>query len=262
MATGQDQQRARFSLEGRIALVTGGHRGIGRDITLGMAQAGAEVVVLDQKGPGDSNLPQLLSDLGKRYWSFTANFESADEIQTAVLMIKTAVGRIDILVNNAGISRMAPLESLSAADWDATYAVNTRAPFLLAKAFASGPDGMLARGRGAIVNVSSVSGKDGIPLHGAYCASKAGLNLLTKVMAAEWAARGIRANAVAPTVVLTEMGRKVWGGAAGDAVRQKIPQRRFVEAYEVADAVVFLASDAASMVNGEVLAVDGGYGCV
>lgn len=262
MSEGQKAQRARFSLEGKIALVTGGHRGIGRDITLGLARAGADVIVLDRHGPGDSGIPTQLRELGRRHWSYRADLEKSEEVEAAITQIKQSVPRVDILVNNAGISRLAPLESLSIEDWDATLSVNLRAPFLLARAFAPGPSGMAGRGGGAIVNVSSVSGTGGIELHGAYCASKAGLEGLTRAMAAEWGLYGVRVNAVAPTVVLTEMGQRVWTGEKGEMARRKIPMGRFVEGVEVGDVVVFLASEAAGMVHGAVLPVDGGYGCV
>lgn len=259
MSAGRQQQQMRFSLLGRVAVVTGGHRGIGREISLAIARAGGDVIVIDRGGPGDSDIPSAIRELGRRHWSFRADLGDVDELRAAAESAKAAVPGVDILVNNAGITRLASLEEATVADWDAVMAVNLRAPFLLAQMFAIGEKGMLARGSGVIVNVSSIAGTGALEGHAAYCASKAGLNMLTKIMTAEWAARGIRANAVAPTVVLTEMGKQVWGSEEkGRPMRKRIPQNRFVEPYEVADAVVFLASDAASMINGEVMHIDGG----
>lgn len=259
MSEGLKQQQTRFSLAGKIAVVTGGHRGIGRDISLGIARAGGDVVVIDSKGPCDSDVPSQLQELGRRYWSFTANLADASALLTAVDWVKRAVDRVDILVNNAGVGQMTPVEEIELDAWETVMNVNLRAPFLLAQAFASGEKGMLARGQGAIVNLSSVAGSMAIEGHAAYGASKAGLNMMTQVMTVEWAARGIRVNAVAPTVVLTEMGKRAWGSEEkGGPMRKFIPAQRFVEPFEVADAVVFLASDAASMINGEVVHIDGG----
>lgn len=253
------QQQSRFSLLGRVAVVTGGHRGLGREISLGIARAGGDVIVIDRGGPADSDVPSVIRELGRRHWSFRADLADVDELCVAADSAKAAVAGVDILVNNAGIASVVPLEEATVADWDAIMAVNLRAPFLLAQMFATGEKGMLARGRGVIVNVSSVAGTGALEGHAAYGASKAGLNMLTKIITTEWAARGIRANAVAPTVVLTEMGKQAWGSEEkGGPMKKRIPQNRFVEPYEVADAVVFLASDAASMINGEIMHIDGG----
>lgn len=259
MSEGLQQQQSRFSLSGKVAVVTGGHRGIGRDISLGIARAGGDIIVIDSKGPGDSDVPSQLQALGRRYWNFTADLGDVGALRAAADAAKGVVEHIDILVNNAGIGHVVPLEEVEVDDWDATMNVNLRAPFLLAQKFATGENGMLARGCGAIVNVSSVAGSGALEGHAAYGASKAGLDMLTKVMTMEWASRGIRANAVAPTVVLTEMGRRAWGSEEkGGAMRRLIPAQRFVEPYEVADTVVYLVSEAASMINGEVVHVDGG----
>lgn len=258
------QSTSRHSLHGKTAVITGGHRGIGRDITLAIAQAGCDVIIIDQSGARDSDIPAQVEQLGRKYWSFKADLSDPSSLsQAAQQANEVAPSGIDILVNNAGIALLQPLEELSVEAWDKTINVNLRAPFLLAQAFVNGANGMLARGTGNIINISSTAGTDAILLHGAYSSSKGGLNMLTKVMTAEWAGRGIRSNAVAPTVVLTEMGRKNWGNEEfGGPMKGKIPQGRFAEPYEVADVVVFLASDASSMVNGQVVAVDGGFGCM
>ena len=167
-----------------------------------------------------------------------------------------AWGGIDILVNNAGIAVRRACWS-DARDWDLVQAVNLRAPFLLAQALAPG---MIERGRGKIVNVSSQTSNIALVDHGAYAASKNGLNALTKVMTAEWARFNVQSNAVCPTVILTPMGEQVWGDPAkGDPMKAKIPLGRFGKPIEVADLVLFLASSASDMITGETIYIDGGF---
>lgn len=261
---GKHNQDQRFSLNGKVTVVTGGHRGIGAAISIAVARAGSDVVVIDKGGPKDSEVPSVIKQLGRRHWSVKADVSDTKGIERAVKETISVVGRgVDVLVNNAGITGLAPLEELSVETWDLVMNINLRAPFLLSQGFVKGEDGMLVRGNGVIINITSVAGIDAIDLHGSYCASKAGLNMLTKVMTVEWAGRGIRANAIAPTVVLTEMGKEVWGKAeVGDPMKAKIPQGRFAQPFEVADGVVYLASEASSMINGIVLSVDGGYTCM
>ena len=168
-----------------------------------------------------------------------------------------AFGAVDILVNNAGIARVAPILESPLADWEETIAVNLRAPYLLAQALAPK---MIAQGTGKIINVSSQAGVVALEGHAAYAASKGGLNILTKVMALEWGAHNIQVNAVAPTVILTPMGTRVWGDPAKAApMLAKIPLRRFGQPVEVADLILFLASPASDLITGETILIDGGY---
>jgi NAD(P)-dependent dehydrogenase (short-subunit alcohol dehydrogenase family) len=163
---------------------------------------------------------------------------------------------IDILVNNAGLSYPEKLVDLDIGHWDTTLAVNLRAPAIIAKVIGRQ---MIAQGHGAIINISSNACLAGIAEHAAYCASKFGLDGLTKVMAVELGPHNIRVNAVAPTVVLTPMGAQVWGDPKkADPVKAKIPLGRFAYPKEVSSAVLFLASEAASMIHGETLIIDGG----
>jgi NAD(P)-dependent dehydrogenase (short-subunit alcohol dehydrogenase family) len=257
---------SRLSLTGSVALVTGGHRGIGAAISVGLAGAGADIVVLDRGGPGESPVPAAITALGRKVWAVQADLGDEESVRKAAAsafeLVAPAV--VDILVNNAGIACLGPLESLSIRDWDTTMSVNVRAAFLLSQLVATGGNrgdgGMLARRRGAIVNVSSAAGSGALLEHGAYCASKAALNMLTRSLAIEFGGRGIRANGVGPTVVLTEMGIANWSEPGKrDGMLARIPAGRFAKPHEVADAVVFLASDAASMIHGQTLAVDGGF---
>jgi 2-deoxy-D-gluconate 3-dehydrogenase len=186
-----------------------------------------------------------------------ADMGTLDGPAAAARAALAAYGTIDILVNNAGIARIEPLDVLPVAAWDETMAVNLRAPFLLAQALI-GP--MKAQGHGKIVNVSSQAGVVALEGHAAYCASKGGLNLLTKVMALEWGADNIQVNAVCPTVILTPMATQVWGDPRkADPMLAKIPLRRFGQPVEVADLILFLASPASDLITGETILIDGGY---
>ncbi len=165
-------------------------------------------------------------------------------------------GRIDILVNSAGIARLAPAEELSLEYWDATIAVNLKGTFLMSQAVGTR---MLAAGRGVIINMASQAASVAIDEHVAYCASKFGVLGISKVLAAEWAGRGVRVNTISPTVVLTDLGIKAWDNPKGEALKKLIPSGRFAYPDEIAAAAVYLASDAAGMVNGADLVIDGGY---
>jgi NAD(P)-dependent dehydrogenase (short-subunit alcohol dehydrogenase family) len=166
------------------------------------------------------------------------------------------VGRIDVLVNCAGIVDLAPAEELSARAWERTLAVNLSGTFYMSQAVGRH---MLAAGAGKVINMASQAASVGLLEHAAYCASKAGVLGMTRVLAAEWAGRGVTANAISPTVVLTELGKKAWAGQKGEDAKREIPKGRFALPREVAGAALFLASGAADMVNGADLVVDGGY---
>jgi 2-deoxy-D-gluconate 3-dehydrogenase len=166
-------------------------------------------------------------------------------------------GTVDILVNNAGISRLGMVLDLSVEAWDETQAVNMRAPFLLTQAVAQG---MVAQRSGKIINISSVAAATALPEHAAYCTSKGGLNMLTKVTAVELGPYNIQCNAVCPTVILTPMGIRVWGDAAkSEPMLAKIPLGRFGAPQEVADLVLYLAAPASEMITGQAIFMDGGF---
>jgi NAD(P)-dependent dehydrogenase (short-subunit alcohol dehydrogenase family) len=159
-------------------------------------------------------------------------------------------------VNNAGVAYLDDAENLSEEYWDKTMAVNLKAPFLLAQAVGRV---MIQKKRGKIINIASQAGVIALDKHVAYCASKAGLIGMAKVLALEWAEFGINVNAIAPTVILTELGKKAWAGEVGEAMKKKIPLRRFGYPEEVAAAALYLASPASDLVTGETLVIDGGY---
>lgn len=234
---------------GRRALITGAGKGIGRACALRLAGAGAAIVALSRSR---EDLAALAAEIDCE----THAVDLADATATAAA-VRTVLP-VDCLVNNAGIARLAPFLETSLAILDEVMAVNLRAPFLVAQIVARD---WAARGvSGAIVNVSSIASLWGTPAHAAYGASKAALDSLTMTMANELGPLGIRTNSVNPVVTLTPMAERAWSDpekAAGMLAR--IPLRRFARPDEVADAILFLLSDAASMINGVIMPVDGGF---
>jgi NAD(P)-dependent dehydrogenase (short-subunit alcohol dehydrogenase family) len=247
----------RFSLEGRTALVTGATKGIGFETCKVLADAGADIVAVGRDADGLRAVKAAVESKGRRCVALAAEMAASDGPDRAAEEALAAFGTIDILVNNAAIARIEPLLDAKIVDWDETMAVNLRAPWLLARALVPG---MIQQRRGKIINISSQAGVIGQESHGAYGASKGGLNTLTKVMCVEWAKHNIQINAVCPTVILTPMGETVWGKPEmGDPMKAKIPAGRFGKPVEVADLILYLASSASDLVNGQDILIDGGY---
>lgn len=247
----------RFELTGKRALVTGATKGIGLEACKVLADAGADIAAVGRDAKGLAEVKAAVEAKGRRCVAITAEMAIVDGPVRAAREALAAFGTIDILVNNAAIALVDMLLDTKVEDWDTTMAVNLRAPFLLAREVAPG---MIAQKAGKIINVSSQAGVVGLDAHGAYCASKGGLNMLTKVMTSEWAKHNIQINTVCPTVILTPLGEKVWGQPEkGDPMKAKIPAGRFGQPVEVADAILFLASSASDMICGHDLLIDGGY---
>jgi dehydrogenase/reductase SDR family member 4 len=249
-----------FSLNGKVALITGGSRGIGRAIALAYAEAGADIVVSsrDKKPPELENVAREIKALGRKAMALPAHVGKNEEVQNLVDQTLGEFGRIDILVNNAGanpvLSNMADLEEQAFAK---VLEVNLVGAFLMSKAVAKH---MIAQGRGRIINISSISGlrarADGT---GAYCISKAAMNMMTQVMAKELAQHNILVNAIAPGSIRTEFSRVNWTDPDRKAQRlREIELKRFGEPEECVGLALFLASDACSFVTGEIIRVDGG----
>jgi NAD(P)-dependent dehydrogenase (short-subunit alcohol dehydrogenase family) len=234
---------------GKRVIVTGAGKGIGRATALMLARRGASVIAVS-RSPED--LASLDAETGGR--SIAVDLADPEATRAAAQAALPA----DLLVNNAGTTELDPFLELPLEHLDLLYAVNTRAPMIVAQEYARA---LVARGaRGAIVNVSSVSAFVGFRDHAAYCASKAGLDGMTRVMAVELGPLGIRVNAVDPTVTLTPMAIKAWSDEAKAAsMLARIPVGRFAEPDDVAEVILFLLSDAAAMVHGVSLPVDGGY---
>ncbi|AMO61412.1 GolD/DthD family dehydrogenase [Mycolicibacterium phlei] len=242
-----------FGLTGKVALVTGGAAGIGAAIAAAYARKGARVAVVDLDEQGAVAAARALPTESR---GFRCDVADPDSVRDAVDAVLAAFGRIDILVNSAGVVMLAPAAELSEKAWDTTIDVNLKGTFLMCQAVGTA---MRAAGGGAIINMASQAATVALDQHVAYCASKFGVVGVSKVLAAEWGRDGVRVNTISPTVVLTELGRKAWEGPRGDALKQQIPTGRFALPDEVAAAAVYLASDAAAMVNGADLLIDGGY---
>ena len=241
-----------FSLAGRRALVTGGASGIGYAIAQALAARGARVALVDR----DPDVASAASRLGPDHLGLAADVTEEGAPRRVVDEVVARLGGLDILVNNAGVARLAPASDATRADWDLTLAVNLTAPFLFAQAAGAH---MVAQGAGRIINLASQAATVALQSHVAYCTSKAALVGMTKVLALEWGPHGVTVNAISPTVVETELGRKAWAGEVGEAMKRLIPSRRFAQPDEVALAALYLASPAAAMINGADLAIDGGY---
>jgi NAD(P)-dependent dehydrogenase (short-subunit alcohol dehydrogenase family) len=234
---------------GKTVAITGAAAGIGLAISELFAARGARLALLDTNAEVD----RLATRLGPNNASYRLDVSDERAVQATFDEIGRTFGGADIVINNAGIGVIEPAEKLSVAGWDRTMAVNLRGPFLCARAAVPF---MFKKRWGRIINIASQAAVIGIEGHVAYSASKAGLLGMTHCMAIEWGPNGV--NCVSPTIVDTELGRANWSGEKGAKARAEIPTRRFVQPAEVAETVAFLASDAASMINGANLLIDGG----
>lgn len=253
--TGPQQAGGRGDLTGKVAIVTGGSRGIGQAIILELASAGASVVI---GGVSDSSSTQALAKgiqgRGEGILAVKTDVTSVEEVSRLVGTAIERYGHIDILVNNAGITRDNLLVRMKDEEWDAVLNTNLRGAFLCTRAVLGH---MMKQRRGRIINVASVVGLGGNAGQSNYAAAKAGLIGLTKSTAREVASRGVTVNAVAPGFIDTDMTRKL-SEQVKERVIQQIPQKRFGSPKDVAQAVAFLASSEASYITGHVLSVDGG----
>ena len=245
-----------FSLLGKVALVTGGSRGIGKAIAVGLAKFGADVAVTSRKLPDLEEVAAEIKGLGRRSIAVATHVGRVDEIKNLVPKVKDELGRIDILVNNAGTNpTMDPAINIEERAWDSIMNLNLKGLFFLSQAVARL---MQEQGGGKIINVASVAGitPDILPV---YSISKAGVIMATKVMAQQWAQHNIRVNAIAPGLVKTRFSEALWSNPdIAQAVMTRTPLQRIAEPDEMVGAVIFLASDASSYVTGHVLVVDGG----
>jgi NAD(P)-dependent dehydrogenase (short-subunit alcohol dehydrogenase family) len=253
MAETQQPLDLTFSLQDKVALITGGASGIGSAIADTFAQKGAQVAVVDLDGAAAE---AKAKDLGPGSTGYRCDVADPAAVAAVVAAVIERYGRIDILVNSAGVAILAPAEDLDVSAFDTTMNVNLKGTFLVNQAVGRH---MLEAGRGRIINLASQAASVALDQHVAYCASKFGVVGLSKVLASEWAGRGVTVNTVSPTVVLTDLGRKAWAGPKGEAHKAQIPTGRFVYPEEIAATVLFLVSDAAAMINGADLLVDGGY---
>jgi len=247
-----------FALTGQTALVTGAARGLGRAIALALADAGADVALgLREDGTAD-DLVTRIEAMGRRAMSVPMDVRDLGQISAAVTSVVERFGRLDILVNNAGLGPANPAEDVNEADFDLTMDVNVKGLF-----FASQAAGrvMIAQGYGRIVSLSSQAGFVALPTESIYCLSKAAVSHLTRCLAVEWGRHGLTVNAVAPTFIRTDGTAADLADPAfeADVVERIAGVHRIGDPMDVAGAVVFLASPAASLVTGATLLIDGGW---
>jgi NAD(P)-dependent dehydrogenase (short-subunit alcohol dehydrogenase family) len=245
-----------FSLKGRVALVTGASRGIGRAIALALGAAGADVACCGRSVDRLEDTAAEIRRRGPRASGFRMDVTGGADIDRAMTEIETALGPVDILVNNAGITLEKKTVEVTDDEWEQVLATNLTSMFRLARRVAPG---MIARGSGKIINIGSMYGALGVPRYAAYCASKAAVEALTRSLGAEWARHGIQVNCLAPGYMNTDIPRE----AMADEKRRtlflsKVPARRIGEPEEAGPLAVYLASEASSFMTGQTVYLDGG----
>jgi 3-oxoacyl-[acyl-carrier protein] reductase len=247
---------SRFSLAGKTAFVTGGSRGIGRAIVRGLAEAGADVAFTwhERHDEADKVVAEVEA-LGRRALALPMDVADRASVEAAAKDAHSALGPIAILVNNAGINKPTDFDRVTDADWDNILATNLRGPFVCAQVFLPS---IAEAGGGSIVHIGSVSGQYGGPRTAHYAASKAGLISLAQVIARFGAQHGVRSNVVAAGLIASDMAASAMASAAVQKAADSILLKRFGSTQEVADAVVFLASDASSYITAQTLNVNGG----
>lgn len=252
-----DLSKTDFSLEGKVALITGASRGIGKATALGFAHAGADVAIASRKLPELEKVAEGIRILGRKSMAISAHIGKMDEIKNLVSQVKTEFGRIDILVNNAGTNpTLDAAIDIEERAWDSVMNLNLKGLFFLSQAVARI---MRDQGSGKIINVASIEGISPGILP-AYSISKAGVIMATKVMAHEWAKYNIRVNAVAPGLTKTKFSEALYTNPhILQKVQSKTPMGRMGEPEEIVGAIIYLASDASSFVTGQVIAIDGGF---
>lgn len=248
-----------FSLQGCVAIVTGSRRGIGKGIALAFAEAGADVAICDlvvQDGGLDS-VAEEVQRLGRRSIAVQTDTSRKSDVDNLIQKVMDEFGQIDVLVNNAGVITRSTLLDLSEDDWDKTMDVNLKGYYLCAQAVSKR---MLQRKKGCIVNIASVMGIKAGTNRGAYCISKAGVIMLTKVLALELATHNIRVNAIAPGIVKTEFSEAVWSDRKLlEKWKTDIPLGYVSEPEDIAQAALFLASNTSKYATAHTLVVDGGW---
>lgn len=248
----------RFSLADKVGLVTGGSRGIGRAIAIGLAEAGADVAVASRTLADLETVVAQIEDLGQEGLAVEVDVSRSSDVEALTGRVLEAFGRVEILVNSAGIS---PVYTgglkISEADWRRILDVNLTGTFLVTRSVAAT---MVEAGQGSIINLVSVGARVGLPRLTAYCASKAGVEAMTRVLALEWADHGVRVNAIGPAYVSTDMTAGLRAHPElGPAILDQTPLGRFATPDDVVGAAVYLASEAASYMTGQTLFVDGGW---
>ena len=245
----------KFRLNGKIAVVTGGTKGIGKVITFALAEAGADIVVVSRSPHPDIEKGML--DLGRRYIHHSADFTKREQTKNVIPAVVQNMGGLDILVNNAGIIRRSPAAEHAEEDWDDTIESDLTAAFILSQAAGRV---MLKKGRGKIINIASVLAFQGGLNVTAYASAKHGVVGLTKALANDWASKGVNVNAIAPSFFVTRLTEAIRKDPErSKSITARTPAGRWGTLEDIAGAAVFLASSALDFIHGVVLPVDGGW---
>jgi len=246
-----------FNLSGKVAIVTGGAGGIGRALALGLADAGADVVVTSRGLPKLEEVAKQIKAKGKKSLAISADVTNAKSVEDMVENTLKEFPRIDILVNGAGVAIRKPADTFPIDEWQTVMDVNARGTFLCCQAVGRV---MIKQESGKIVNISSVRGRYGLPAnYAAYCASKGAVDTLTRTLACEWAKYNVLVNAIAPTVVETELTKELLADVEyAKTMKARIPMGRWAFTEDLVGPCIFFSSDASNFVTGQILYIDGG----
>lgn len=255
LATDRNGSHSR-RLAGKVAIITGAGRGIGRTMAVRFASEGAEVVIADIDADSAIDAAMEIQTGGGKAHSWSTDITSPDQVQSLMSGVIERCGHLDILVNNAGVGLNKPFLETSLEEWNRLLEVVLTGTFLCSQAAAKV---MVPRGQGTIINIASISGQRGAQGRAAYGAAKAGVIQLTRVMAVELAAKGVCVNAISPGPVVTDQSIGTHTVATRQSYVDRIPMHRYGERHEVAAAAVFLASNEATFIQGHILNVDGGF---
>lgn len=246
----------KLKLNGKVALVTGGGRGLGKAIARALAEAGADVAVLSRTAREIEQTAQEIVEMGRRALAISADILQVRDVERAVSRILQELGQIDILVNNSGVAIVKPILDLTLEEWNRVIQTNLTGIFIVSKTVGKH---MVERKQGKVINMASVAGVRGVTTLSAYAASKAGVIQLTRCMAAEWVRYNIRVNAIAPGYFYTSMSAPgLDDEKIRDMILSKIPLRRVGQPEELGPLAVYLASDASDFMTGETIFIDGG----
>ncbi|AUO09777.1 SDR family oxidoreductase [Priestia megaterium] len=245
-----------FSLDGKVAAITGATRGIGRSMAIALAEAGSDIALL-QRSKEFLGVKEEIERLGRKCFIVNCDLENASEVSEAISSVVAYFGKLDILVNNAGIQRRSPAVDFAEEDWDAVINVNLKTVWLLCQ---QAGRQMLKQGSGKIINMASLLSYQGGITVPAYAAAKGGVAQLTKALSNEWAAKGVNVNGIVPGYIATDMNEALINDETRSRqIIERIPAGRWGQADDFKGAVVFLASDASAYIHGHLLAVDGGW---